>query len=153
MNPNQNFSPSNISVIVRLRGPKNKNNNISNNIPNNPNEKPIMKTLKKTISSQKNNSKDKSKNIINKKIKNIGLDLNTKYTIFTCRQPSKTLIVSNKPIKGSSINDTFHTPNDLYDFSQSILKETSLLEFDKVYNETDNLNLIYNECIKENIMI
>ena len=90
MNPNQNFSPSNISVIVRLRGPKNKNNNISNNIPNNPNEKPIMKTLKKTISSQKNNSKDKSKNIINKKIKNIGLDLNTKYTIFTCRQPSKT---------------------------------------------------------------
>ena len=151
MNPNQNFSPSNISVIVRLRGPKNKNNNISNNIPNNPNEKPIMKTLKKTISSQKNNSKDKSKNIINKKIKNIGLDLNTKYTIFTCRQPSKTLIVSNKPIKGSSINDTFHTPNDLYDFSQSILKETSLLEFDKVYNETDNLNLIYNECIKDNI--
>ena len=61
------------------------------------------------------------------------------------------LIVSSKPIKGSSINETFITKNDLYDFSQSILKETSLLEFDKVYNEISSIDKIYNENIKDNI--
>ena len=146
MNTNYNFSPSkpNISIIVRLRGPK-KNNNESTS------QKAIMKPLKKTTSSPRSNSKNKITNI--QKTKNLkkGLDPETKYTIFTCKQPSKTLIVSNKPLKGSSINDAFNTPTDLYDFSQSILKETSLLEFDKVYNEIDNLSLIYNETIKDNI--
>ena len=146
MNTNNNFSPSNpsISIIVRLRGPK-KNNNESTF------QKHIMKPLKKTTSSPHNNSKNKiTKNQKSKNSKN-GLDPDTKYTIFTCKQPSKTLIISNKPLKGSSINEAFNTPTDLYDFSQSILKETSLLEFDKVYNEIDNLSLIYNETIKDNI--
>ena len=138
MNTNYNFSPSkpNISIIVRLRGPK-KNNNESTS------QKAIMKPLKKTTSSPRSNSKNKITNIQKTKILKKGLDPETKYTIFTCKQPSKTLIVSNKPLKGSSINDAFNTPTDLYDFSQSILKETSVLEFDKAYNEIDNLSLIY----------
>ncbi len=127
-----------ISIITRLRGPSNQNNNIIK-----------TKQSKSPLQKKSSNQRINSKSPLKKKLG--GLNSEIKYTMFTCKEPSNTLIISSKPIKGSSINETFFTKNDLYDFSQSILKETSLLEFDKVYNETHSLEKIYNENIKDNI--
>ena len=136
------LSQQNIKIITRLRGPQTSE------------PKEFQRLQSQKIKSPKQNNKyqrsNTSKSPTSKK-QIIGLNPDTKYTMFTCKQPSNTLIVSSKPIKGSSINETFLTKNDLYDFSQSILKETSLLEFDKVYNETHSLEKIYNENIKDNI--
>ena len=139
------LSNQNIRIITRLRGPQNQ---ISNQLINPESKITSSKSPNKKIQPQKKTTTSKSP--ISKK-QNIGLNPDTKYTIFTSKQQSNLLIVSSKPIKGSSINETFKTKNDLYDFSQSILKETSLLEFDKVYNETHSLEKIYNENIKDNI--
>ena len=133
------LSHQNIRIITRLRG--------SQNIEKNEFERQETDKIK-NINQNKKYERSKSPNL-KKEIK--GLNPNIKYTMFTCKQPSNTLIISSKPIKGSSINETFLTKNDLYDFSQSILKDTSLLEFDKVYNETHSLEKIYNENIKDNI--
>jgi hypothetical protein len=139
------LSNQNIRIITRLRGPQNQ---ISNQLIHPESKITSSKSPNKKIQPQKKTTTSKSP--ISKK-QNIGLNPDTKYTIFTSKQQSNLLIVSSKPIKGSSINETFKTKNDLYDFSQSILKETSLLEFDKVYNETHSLEKIYNENIKDNI--
>ena len=133
------LSHQNIRIITRLRG--------SQNIEKNEFERQETDKIK-NINQNKKYERSKSPNL-KKEIK--GLNPSIKYTMFTCKQPSNTLIISSKPIKGSSINETFLTKNDLYDFSQSILKDTSLLEFDKVYNETHSLEKIYNENIKDNI--
>ena len=132
------LSHQTINIITRLRGPSNQNN--SNIIKSKKSKSPLQKKTSERIN---------SKSPLKKKLG--GLNSEIKYTIFTCKEPSNTLIVSSKPVKGSSINETFFTKNDLYDFSQSILKETSLLEFDKVYNETHSLEKIYNDNIKDNI--
>ena len=138
------LSNQNIRIITRLRGPSNQ---ISKEL-----FQPQPNIISSKTPNKKNQTQKKisSKSPISKK-QNLGLNSETKYTMFTCKQPSNLLIISSKPIKGSSINETFITKNDLYDFSQSILKETSLLEFDKVYNETHSLEKIYNENIKDNI--
>ena len=136
------LSQQNIKIITRLRGPQTSE------------PKEFQRLQSQKIKSPKQNNKYQRSNTSQSptsKKQIIGLNPDTKYTMFTCKQPSNTLIVSSKPIKGSSINETFLTKNDLYDFSQSILKETSLLEFDKVYNETHSLEKIYNENIKDNI--
>lgn len=49
------------------------------------------------------------------------------------------------------INETLATTADLYEYSYSILKNATLLEFDRVYNETHKLDTIYNENIKESV--
>ena len=137
------------SIIVRLRGP--------DGIINKENEKENKKKSKSPLQKktfQRINSRVKKANKTpekNERNNQNNLDPNSKYTIFTSKNPSNLLIISNKQISGNSINDNFITKNDLYDFSQSILKETSLLEFDKVYNETISLDRIYNENLKDNI--
>ena len=138
------LSNQNIRIITRLRGPSNQ---LSKQLIQ---QESNIASLKSPNQKNKYQKKISSKSPTSKK-QNIGINSETKYTMFTCKQPSNLLIVSSKPIKGSSINETFITKNDLYDFSQSILKETSLLEFDKVYNETHSLEKIYNENIKDNI--
>ena len=80
-----------------------------------------------------------------------GLDENKKYSIFTSTTPSNTLVVTDKPISGKLINNTFRATGDLYEFSRSILKSSSLYEFDRVYNETHKLEMIYNENVKMNV--
>ena len=133
------------SIIVRLRGPDgiiNKESEKKNS--KSPSQKKTFKRINSRIKTNKTPEKNQKNNLNN-------LDPYSKYTIFTSKQPSNLLIVSNKQITGNSINENFITKNDLYDFSQSILKETSLLEFDKVYNETHSLEKIYNENIKDNI--
>ena len=77
--------------------------------------------------------------------------------MFTCKQPSNTLIVSSKPIKGSSINETFLTKNDLYDFLPEIftfkheyitnnrkIKEEFIIQGNEIISNVNN-----EETIKE----
>ena len=136
------LSNQNIRIITRLRGPSNQ---LSKQLIQ---QESNIASLKSPNQKNKYQKKISSKSPTSKK-QNIGINSETKYTMFTCKQPSNLLIVSSKPIKGSSINETFITKNDLYDFSQSILKETSLLEFDKVYNETHSLEKIYKKFNKK----
>ena len=79
------------------------------------------------------------------------LDESSKYNIFTASSPSNTIVVTPKSISGQLINDTFRTTNDLYEYSFSILKKATLLEFDRVYNETHQIETIYNEQLKDSV--
>ena len=74
-----------------------------------------------------------------------------KYTMFTSNPTSDVLLVTAKPIYGKNINETFKTKDDLIEFTRSILKDTSLLEFDHVYNETSSIDEIYSSTIKTKI--
>ncbi len=58
-----------------------------------------------------------------------------KYTIFTSIQPSHVIVASPKPIYGKLIKETFFSLNEIYDHSVNLLKDTTILEFDSVYNE------------------
>ena len=132
-----------VSFITCLRGetlPKIKSNPLFYN--------PVTKQSKYS----QNLHKKKSSNQNNLPVSPNYLNPNFKYTIFTCKTPCKSLIVSNKPLKGSSINKAFQNEKDLFEFHQTILNETSLLQFDKIYNETHNFDKIYNENIKDCII-
>ena len=149
MYDNKQFINKNVKIICRLRGPiksKSTAKKTKKIIAKSPSSKIVKSTKNKT-----KNSKSKSPNIHPQPTINLNIDEQTKYTIFTTKNPSNTLIISNKPIKGSSINQTFITANDLYDFNRTILKQTSLLQFDRVYNETAPLNKIYIDYVKENV--
>ena len=149
MYDNNQFINKNVKIICRLRGPiksKSTSKKTKKIIAKSPSSKTVKTTKNKT-----KNSKSKSPNIHPQPPINLNIDDETKYTIFTTKNPSNTLIISNKPIKGSSINQTFITANDLYDFNRTILKQTSLLQFDRVYNETAPLNKIYIDYVKENV--
>jgi len=87
----------------------------------------------------------------NNNLQQKGLKENISYTIFTSYQPCNLILVSSKPIEGATINQAFQTRNNLYDFGKNFLKESALFEFDKIYNETHSVDLIYKDLIKENI--
>ena len=65
-----------------------------------------------------------------------------RYTMFSSGDSSNIMLVSPKPIKGSTINEALKVCDNLYEFHNSILNETSLLEYDKIYNETYSLEQI-----------
>ena len=134
-------------------------------------EKSITKALNRT-NSQKTNSTSKNKLLRNldsksqkkenleispKKNNNAnnnqqkGLKENLSYTIFTSYNPCNVILVSTKPIEGATINQAFLTRNNLFDFGKNFLKESALFEFDKIYNETQSIDLIYKDLIKDNI--
>ena len=152
----------NVTIVTRLRSP-----NISQKNPpkKNPKEKSTSKSTNKS-STSKNNSLNlnRSKNSrINdsksfKKQSNPNNPQNKKgltesilYTIFTSYQQSNLILVSSKPIEGGTINQAFQTQNDLYDFGKNFLKESALFEFDKIYNESNSIDTIYKDLIKDNI--
>ena len=152
----------NVTIVTRLRSP-----NISQKNPQKKNskEKSISKSTNKS-STSKNNSLNlnRSKNPrINdsksfKKQSNPNNPQNKKgltesilYTIFTSYQQSNLILVSSKPIEGGTINQAFQTQNDLYDFGKNFLKESALFEFDKIYNESNSIDTIYKDLIKDNI--
>ena len=83
----------------------------------------------------------------------IKLKDDTKYTMFTSGDSSNIMLISEKPIKGATINEALKVCDNLYEFHNSILNETSLLEYDKIYNETHSLEQIYNEIINDNISL
>jgi hypothetical protein len=151
MYDNKQYINKNVKIICRLRGPL-KSKTSTKKSKKIIAKSPASKVVKTTKNTKTKNSKSKSPSI-QPQIINRNIDESTKYTIFTTKNPSNTLIISNKPIKGSSINQTFITANDLYDFNRTILKQTSLLQFDRVYNETTPLNKIYIDYVKENVSL
>ena len=134
----------NVLIITRLRGCDNPESTQKSLIASsNPND--VKSNINKTKLTQFKNNKSEP-NLLNKKIKD-----NIKYTMFTSNDSSNVMLVSKKPIKGSTINEALKVCDNLYDFHNSILNETSLLEYDKIYNESHSLDRIYNETIKDNI--
>ena len=130
-----------IQIITRLRGPDKLSKNskllkLSDNmnilIPEN-----ILNVTRTPIMNQQ---KCASK-----------LEDDIKYTMFSSGDSSNIMLVSPKPIKGSTLNEALKVCDNLYEFHNSILNETSLLEYDKIYNETHSLEQIYNEIINDNI--
>ena len=133
----------NIKIITRLRGSDkyskySKLLKLSDNF--NMNISDLLENLSKTPSKNQNKSASISK-----------LKDDLKYTMFTSGESSKIMLVSQKPIKGATINEALKVCDNLYEFHNSILNETSILEYDKIYNETNSLEQIYNEIINDNI--
>ena len=134
----------NVLIITRLRGCDNIESTQKKIITvSNPND--AKSGMNKSRLTQFKNNKSEP-NLLNKKIKD-----NIKYTMFTSKDSSNVMLVSKKPIKGSTINEALKVCDNLYDFHNSILNETSLLEYDKIYNESHSIERIYNEVIKDNI--
>ena len=133
----------NIKIITRLRGSDkyskySKLLKLSDNF--NMNISDLLENLSKIPSTNKNKSASISK-----------LKDDLKYTMFTSGESSKIMLVSQKPIKGATINEALKVCDNLYEFHNSILNETSILEYDKIYNETNSLEQIFNEIINDNI--
>ena len=133
----------NIKIITRLRGADKYSKNskllkLSDNL--NMNISDILESLSKTPSLHQQKSAS-----------NLKLKDDIKYTMFTSGEASKIMLVSQKPIKGATINEALKVCDNLYEFHNSILNETSILEYDKIYNETHSLEQIYNEIINGNI--
>ena len=133
----------NVTFITRMRG-SDKSLQNSKNIRTSTNFNDTKSNINNSKSSQLKKNKSAQK-LVNK-IKD-----NLKYTMFTSSDSSNIMLVSKKPIKGSTINEALKVCDNLYDFHNSILNETSLLEYDKIYNETYSIEKIYNESIKDNI--
>ena len=150
----------NVTIVTRLRSP---NISTKKSQKKNIKDKQTSKSSNK-LTYQKNNSLNKNKyprindsksqkkqtnqnNPSNKK----GLTETLLYTMFTSYQPSNLMLVSSKPIDGGTINQAFQTQNDLYDFGKNFLKESALFEFDKIYNESNPIDIIYKDLIKDNI--
>ena len=142
MKDNYNSSSSqNIRIITRLRGSDKTSKfskllKLSDNLNINLND--IIDNLSKTSELKQQKSASKLKDDI-------------KYTMFTSGDSSNIMLVSQKPIKGSTINEALKVCDNLYEFHNSILNETSILEYDKIYNETHSLEKIYNDVINDNI--
>ena len=159
---NPSLTMHNVTIVTRLRSP-----NISTKDPNkkNPKEKQTSKSSTKTSYQKNNNNNYTNRNKLSrindsKSLKRAnptnaqskkGLTESLQYTIFTSYQPSNLILVSSKPIEGGTINQAFQTKNDLYDFGKNFLKESALFEFDKIYNESNSIDLIYKDLIKDNI--
>ena len=159
---NPSLTMHNVTIVTRLRSP-----NISTKDPKkkNPKEKQTSKSSTKTSYQKNNNNNYTNKNKLSrindsKSLKRAnptnaqskkGLTESLQYTIFTSYQPSNLILVSSKPIEGGTINQAFQTKNDLYDFGKNFLKESALFEFDKIYKESNSIDLIYKDLIKDNI--
>ena len=137
----QSSASEKIRIITRLRGPDKLSkyskllkisDKININIPE------IVENLYKTPQNNQQKCAPKLKDDI-------------KYTMFSSGDSSNIMLVSPKPIKGSTLNEALKVCDNLYEFHNSILNETSLLEYDKIYNETNTLEQIYNEIINDNI--
>ena len=127
-----------IRIITRLRGSdKLSKYSKSLNIQDNNTQEFIGKLPKKSESIQKKCP--------------FKLKDDIRYTMFSSGDSSNIMLVSPKPIKGSTINEALKVCDNLYEFHNSILNETSLLEYDKIYNETNSLEQIFNEVINDNI--
>ena len=150
----------NVTIVTRLRSP-----NFSQKKPQKKNtkEKTTSKSSNKTTYQKNINQKNARNSRINdsksqKKQNNFnsfpntkGLSENISYTIFTSYQPSNLILISSKAIEGGTINQAFQTQKDLYDFGKNFLKESALFEFDKIYNESNSIDTIYKDLVKDNI--
>lgn len=138
----------NLKTIVKLREPesfKGKNSSLKNN------SKPINQSKSKIIKTTKSKSpinRSKVSDNNNSKLLNNTLYDDENYTIFTSNKPSGSLVCSNKPISGRLINTSFITEKDLYEYSYSLIKESNILMFDRVYNENSKVDEMYQDHLK-----
>ena len=154
----------NVTIVTRLRGPMAPENEKKFFQKKNPKEKQVSKSINKN-NNTKSNSNSRNKQIPNgdsksRKNKNNpaqsnnnlkkGLTENISYTMFTSTQPCNLMLVSTKPIEGATINQAFQNKSNLYEFGKNFLKESALFEFDKIYNESHSIDLIYKDLIKGN---
>ena len=159
---NPSLTMHNVTIVTRLSSP---NISTKDQKKKNSKEKQTSKSSTKTSYQKNNNNNYTNKNKLSrindsKSLKRAnptnaqskkGLTESLQYTIFTSYQPSNLILVSSKPIEGGTINQAFQTKNDLYDFGKNFLKESALFEFDKIYNESNSIDLIYKDLIKDNI--
>ena len=140
MNQPSSSTSENITIITRMRGSDQKSKysklKILENL--NINISQLLENFTKTQESKQQKSAIKLKDDI-------------RYTMFTSGDSSNIMLVSQKPIKGSTINEALKVCDNLYEFHNSILNEASLLEYDKIYNETHSIERIYNDNIKDKI--
>ena len=104
-----------------------------------------------TITTNSANNMNNNTNNNNKSTTTSTLNPNINYTFFTSNPTSDVLCISSKPINGKTICDNFHNKNDIFEFNKTILKDSSLLEYDYIYNETSPITKIYTEQIKDKI--
>jgi len=111
-----------VKFIVRIRSPYE-----DTTIHNEDRIKPIFKPSIPSKLSLSALNPNKKTTLLNEKVN---------YTIFTSLQPGNTLALSSKPISGKLINQTILTENDITDFSNNIIKDANIMDFDKIYCET-----------------
>ena len=152
MTDNEKSKFINLKTIGKLREPemfKGKNSSFKNSKPltNQSSKSKITKTTKSK--SPINRSKISETN--NNKSVNNTLYEEENYTIFTSNKPSGSLVCTNKPISGRLINSSFITEKDLYEYSYSLIKESNILVFDRVYNENSKVDEMYQDHLKGKI--
>ena len=140
-------TPSNVRIIVRIRAPDvpEKSSNQEDKENQQKSQKPVNSSKSKSpvnkprqLTKSPTNSTKPKKKVTPEKVVAVQTNTlreNVKYSIFTSLEPSNTIVISNSPISGKLINNTFHNSNDLYEYSYSLIKDASIMEFDRVYNE------------------
>ena len=90
----------------------------------------LNKTAKSTIKSPANKTKSNNSSELSNK-----LNINANYTIFTSMERSNICVVTNNSINGKLVQETFQSASEIYDYSVNLMNDSSILEFDAVYNE------------------
>lgn len=122
-----NLPRSKIKIVVKIRNPREvdvKKSHLK--------EKKLLQTANKTktlINKINTVNKSEANEIKNK------LNVNANYTIFTSINRSNICVVTNNAINGRLIQETFQTSNEIYDYSVNLMNNSSILEYDAVYNE------------------
>lgn len=128
-----NLPKPKLKIIVKIRNPREddvKKSNLSKTVD----EKKFQQIENKVRSLNKIKVGAKSPNKNNGDIKD-KLNINANYTIFTSIDKSNLCVVTNNGISGKLIQETFQTSNEIYDYSVNLMNNSSILEFDAVYNE------------------
>ena len=124
-----------ISIIVKFKQPCNNKSSNTNTIN-------YSYNIHRNFSQPKTTSYINSNTYYQQQLKQLR-------TIFTSSSTnSDVLCISSNPIHVNTLNQTFQTKEDLFNFSNSILKECTLYEYDKVYNERSSIINIYNDYVK-----
>ncbi|MCQ2820630.1 MAG: kinesin family protein, partial [archaeon] len=113
---------------------------------------PLRKSNTNNVSS---NSSIRNRQSSNKKVqmKNNSPNENENITIFTYNHPNANLLmVSSKPISKKVINESICSPKDLIDYNKSVLKTSSIFQFDRVYSQNIQLSTVYDDYIKSNVL-
>ena len=149
----------NLKTLVKIKLPDAKEIQISKQQSNQNDQNKANKNDKNQPKKQKSptNSKNKANNNLNKSttstsnVNKVGLQDDSNYTIFSSKDPSGSLVCSNKPISGKLINNSFITEKDLYEFSYSLIKDSNILLFDRVYNENIKIDQFFSDQLKVNV--
>jgi hypothetical protein len=130
-----NLPKSKTKIVVRIRNIKEDKKATSNNTKSSiEDKKPTSSSIKSTSSNKTNKSAVKSKKSESNENTSF-LVTNEGYTIFTSIKRSNICVITNNAIKGKLIQETFQSSNEIYDYSVNLMNDSTILEFDSVYNE------------------